>query len=359
MGVNIDKLGPNKWLLDVRVKQSGKEIRKRETFSGTQSQAQERFFELKKSLKEEGGQKSPDPISTFGDLLRLYQDRRSQLSPGQASKFNFLMSALGIVEISVFPEKFEKYLKLHRVTPTRKTGKHPSNASVNRYITMVKTAFNIAVDLDLMDKNPITKSRFPKLKEVPRDQILTDQQRIVLFNVIRREAPHLEAVTNYALQVPCRKSELVRMGKDHLDLFNNAIRVRNGTTKNDEGVWKPIPPDMVEYFRSLPPECPYLFYRVVKGSYRPLGDFKKAWTTCKRLAGISDLHFHDTRHMSATDMLDGGTPEQVVLAVAGWKTNMLRTYYHRAGKKSLELIRFKPGSGHKVDTHAERTVKSG
>ncbi len=27
--------------------------------------------------------------------------------------------------------------------------------------------------------------------------------------------------------------------------------------------------------------------------------------------------------MSATDMLDGGRPEEVVLAVAGWKTNML------------------------------------
>lgn len=104
MGVNIDKLGPNKWLLDVRVKKSGKEIRKRETFPGSFIQAQERYFELRKCLKEEGGLKAPEPVSTFGDLLRLYKDRRSKLSAGQASKFNFLMNELGTVPISLFPK---------------------------------------------------------------------------------------------------------------------------------------------------------------------------------------------------------------------------------------------------------------
>ncbi len=359
MGVNIDKLGPNKWLLDVRVRKSGKEIRKRETFLGTRIQAHDRYFELRKSLKSEDGLSVPENLSTFGDLLKLYQDRRYQISGGQASKCGTLMADLGSVPIPLFAEKLDKYMRLYRLTPRRKTGKIPANASFNRYITLIRTVFNIAVDLDLIVKNPITKSRFPKLKEVSRDQVLTEQQRLILFNVIRQEAPHLEAITNYALQVPCRKSELIGMCKDQLDLFHNSIRVRNGTTKNDEGIWKPIPPDMVEYFRTLPPECPYLFYKLVRGTYRPLGDFKKSWKRCKQLAGVPDLHFHDTRHMSATDLLDGGTPEQVVLAVAGWKTNMLRTYYHRSGKKSLELIRFRSGSGHTVDTHTEKMTEKG
>ena len=37
MGININKEGPNKWLLNVRVKRGAKEIRKRETFYGTRS----------------------------------------------------------------------------------------------------------------------------------------------------------------------------------------------------------------------------------------------------------------------------------------------------------------------------------
>jgi hypothetical protein len=39
-------------------------------------------------------------------------------------------------------------------------------------------------------------------------------------------------------------------------------------------------------------------------------------------------------------MVDNGTPEQVVMSAAGWKTNMLRTYYSRGDKKALGLVRF-------------------
>ncbi len=154
------------------------------------------------------------------------------------------------------------------------------------------------------------------------------------------EAPHLKAVVRFALQVPCRKSELVGMTVDDLDLFNNVIRVRNGETKNGAGLWKPIPPDMREYFRSIPVGCKYLFYRQDKNGYHSLGDFKKAWKRCLNIAGVNNFRFHDTRHCSASMLVDNGTPEQVVMSIAGWKTNMLRVYYNREPKKTLDLVRF-------------------
>jgi hypothetical protein len=42
--------------------------------------------------------------------------------------------------------------------------------------------------------------------------------------------------------------------------------------------------------------------------------------------------------------------KQVVMQVAVWKTNMLKTYYHKAGKQALGLVRFIPGGGYLVDT---------
>ena len=111
-------------------------------------------------------------------------------------------------------------------------------------------------------------------------------------------APHLKPAVEFAMLVPIRKSELVNLKKDALDLFNNVIRLRNGTTKNKRGTFIPIPPDMLPYFRSIPSESEYLFYRRVGDRYFSLGDFKKAWQRVKRLAGIEDFHFHDLRHMS-------------------------------------------------------------
>ncbi len=90
------------------------------------------------------------------------------------------------------------------------------------------------------------------LKEVTRDKVLSVIEIDRLLSVMEQNAPHILPLTHFALRVPCRRSELVNMRREDLDLFNNAIRVRNGTTKNDEGCWKPIPPDMVAHFRSLP-----------------------------------------------------------------------------------------------------------
>jgi integrase len=96
-----------------------------------------------------------------------------------------------------------------------------------------------------------------------------------------------------------------------------------------------------------------VFGRMVKGSrnersndnahFAGLGCFQNAWDTVRREAGLPDIHFHDTRHVSATNLIDNGTPEQVVMTIAGWKTNMLRTYYHRDPKKALGLVCFGRG----------------
>jgi hypothetical protein len=55
MALNILKLGPNEWFLDVRYKKNGKQFRQRETFAGTKQAAEERYLELKKGLRNEAG----------------------------------------------------------------------------------------------------------------------------------------------------------------------------------------------------------------------------------------------------------------------------------------------------------------
>ena len=98
---------------------------------------------------------------------------------------------------------------------------------------------------------------------------------------------------------------------------------------------------MERYFRMHPPGCPWVFYRLGHyGEYLPLGNFRRAWGRALKLAGIKDFRFHDTRHISASNMVDSGTPERVVMQVAGWRENMLDRYYHRAGRDHFSLIRW-------------------
>ncbi len=349
MGLNIERIGPREWFLDVRAYQYGKEQRRRETFHGTQVQAESRYLEIRQELKQGKPNSQGRCLKTFREVLVLYKEKSPPFGAPHEYRYGQLTRHLGDVPIPALADRLEAHIKTLKANPSR-IGKPLADASINRLMQMVNAALNLAVRLERLEKNPISKARFPKLREVSRDRVLTDTEANRLLAVVSNQAPHLLPILTFALQVPCRKSELVRMVKADLDQANNAIRVRNGTTKNDEGCWKPIPPDMRGYFRAIPPQCPYLFYRLEKGMYKTLGDFKTAWLRCLRLAEVRDFRFHDTRHISATNLLDNGTPEQVVMAVAGWKTNMLRTYYHRSGKKSLGLVRFGLGAVHFSDT---------
>lgn len=350
--MGIKKIGPNEFFIRARVKLRGhdprrpvEDRRRQERFKGSRAQAEERYLQLKTELR--GKPHFPEQqAKTFGDLLLRYQGYRGgEIPRSQRGVYKTLLRDLGPVDLRSLGRTLERYALLLRRTPSARTGRLLSPGAINRHRAMVSVTLRLAVDLGALERSPLNKAVWPKLKEVPRDRYLDDRDAQRLLEATERVAPHLRALVQFAILVPCRKSELVNMRREDLDLFNNAIRVRNGTTKNDDGSWKPIPAEMVPYFRSLPADCPWLFYRQLKkGGYRPLGDFKRAWDTALREAGITDFRFHDTRHISATNLVDAGTPERVVMAVAGWRTNMLSTYYKNLSKKALALVRFPTGS---------------
>jgi integrase len=360
------------WRVKARVRYCGKILQKQCTLppGRMKEDAKALLEQIKKDLRH--GQKNAVcslklPIELFKDILRVYREKspHAPFSEKHEAAVDKLDNDLGNVIIEAFPDRFEEYLKLimRQDSPEKKP---KSSATHNRPIEIARAAFNICHTLGHVSGNPITRARFPKMKETPRDVSLSEDERGSLIEVARknRHTVHIADALNYFLQVPCRKSEIVRMKVRDIDLFSKGIRIRNGTTKNEQGVDKPIPPNMLDFFtkrvkESKSPEEP-VFCRVVKGSRKdregreprimPLGDFKTAWRTVRKDAGLPGLRIHDTRHVSATTLIDNGTPEQVVMMVAGWKTNMLRTYYHRNPKKSFSLIQFSPKREHSVNT---------
>jgi len=231
MGFNIRKTDANEWHLDIRVFKAGKEVRKRETFRGTKHEADERFLFLKNEIRNGYAMSPARKLLTFGDVLNLYRDKCESFSETRRSLYSILMRALGEVALPAFVDSFEAFLKYHRVNPSPVTKKPLANSSLNRFREFVITAFNMAVNLEVLVKNPINPMRFPKLREVPRDRVLTQLESVRLLNILSVDAPHLMPMVRYAMQVPCRRSELVGMLREDLDMFNKVIRPK--TTKGD------------------------------------------------------------------------------------------------------------------------------
>ncbi len=343
----MTKIGPNEWRIRVSVRVPGKDypVTKQETFRGTKTEAEGRKTDIIRFIRS--GSYSKRSYDTFRDLLEDYKEKRNKTSAPDLSRIRKLDSDLGHVRIDNFADVFEEYLRQVRKTPTIR-GTMPSHKTVNRLVQMVGAVFNLAVNLDRVESNPITKHRFPKAIEKPRDRYLDQEERERLLRAIREHRPHILPFVMYNLAVPCRKGELIHAKREQYNRFTNTVYVPD--SKSGDPLFKPVPPHMVPYFKSIPQECPWLFYRHDRNGYHPLGDFRKAWAYCLKKAGIAHTTIHDLRHCSATDLYSAGNSERSIMDVAGWRTPMLSTYRHKDGLRSAQGIRFQSPSDYKATT---------
>ena len=157
------------------------------------------------------------------------------------------------------------------------------------------------------------------LAEEPRDRYLSQEERGRLLQAIERHAPHIGPIVTYMLAVPCRSGELASLPKTAYNSFTNTVYIPD--SKAGIPINKPVPDEMRSYFLSIPADCPYLFYRHDRNGFHPIGDFKKAWKTCLRFAGLKNVRVHDLRHCAASDLYEAGNPERRIMDIAGWRTS--------------------------------------
>lgn len=284
-------------------------------------------------------------VCNFSELLTCYKEKKGVMSSSHLRKISYLEKEVGSYRVDDFADRFEAWLKIERQSARNRHGspiRHGSSpAKGNRFIEIARAAFNIGVAMNIVSANPITKERFPKQKEIARDAVLTPEKEAELLQIVDKEQPHLSQIVRFALRVPSRKSELVNLRIEDVDLINGRVRIRNEQSKTKRGILKPIPPELKDYFYNLPKDTEYVFFKRFKnGVIKPLGDFRRTWNKCLKKAGLTGFVFHSTRHVSATRMIDNGTPPQAVQAIAGWSTDMLKVYYSRDQGHALKQVKW-------------------
>lgn len=349
IGYKIEPIDKKCYDIFVRIKRDGKEyLRQQKGFIGTKTESVRRAEEIVAELIKKAetsvaakGSCSLTYLKTFGECVIFYKARDHKWYSNKCHldrvEIEFQKTSIDAIQVEC-----EDFLTRMEHTLTEK-GTCYSHHQLNRWIERVSRVVTFCKEKKVIPQN--VHFSIKKYHTEPREVNISQSDVVKLLESIKLHRPYLLPITEFALKIPARLGELLKLEKEFVFADEEVLRIKGSNSKNGKGVTKPIPPQQNEYFATIPDDVSNAFFRVDQNGNRvPLKRFTKAWTYCVEQSGIGkNIRFHDLRHFSASQMLNKGLPERQIMDIAGWKTNMLSTYFQKdsveSSKAALNLMK--------------------
>jgi integrase len=310
--------------------------------------------------------------TTFDELADAYfayvvHQQRKRSWPRDRTSIRALSAYFGGKRLSdITPAVIEQYRAWRRESVSRR-GQAPTPATLNRELACLKRMFNVAIKGLLVLKGGVPVSnpaaRVSLERETnERDRVFSQNEFQALMDV----APaHLKPIVLAAYHTGMRRSEILGLTWDRVDLKAGVIRLRPENTKTREGRSIPLTKELSETLRNATiyldesgQRVPYVFTYAA----RKIGSVRRAFETACRAAGISDAVFHDLRHTFVTNMRRAGVDYFRIMAITGHKTMSVFKRYNTVDHGDLQhaigqLDTYMDTSAQSAGPHISQTIE--
>ena len=308
-----------------------------------------------RSQKWQDGRKARE--TPFVDLLQKYLDEEC---PKMASGDNQQYKVLAMMEHKLFskpvsaitPEDIDSYKK-ERVCARM------AASTINIELSLLSSVFKMARRHGFPNLgNPASADLIPRMKRPPeatRDRTGTEEE---VNEILRNsDSSFLRPFVILLLETAARRSDLIRLRWESVDLDSDTPSVHFVYTKNDQPRRIPLSPKAAKVLEALPGLRKGPIFKKVK--WKPEGpqddganapalradSVTQAWIRARDRAGESnpdlrDLRLHDNRHTAITYLVqDTDLKPLEVAAISGHKDiRVLKRYFNPdAAKLSRKL----------------------
>jgi len=149
--------------------------------------------------------------------------------------------------------------------------------------------------------------------------------------LVRALPEYLQGMVRFAYLTGWRLSEITGLRWEDVDLYNEAILVE--TSKNAQGRVLALRGELRTILQHQAQDATEWVFQLER---RPVGDFRKAWRTACKAAGIPGKRFHDLRRSGVRNLVRAGVDASVVMSISGHKT---RSVFDRYNVTSMDDIR--------------------
>lgn len=204
-------------------------------------------------------------------------------------------------------------------------GKAVSNQTVNLEMSSLKHLFNLAIEDDLLEKNPC-RSIKPLKKSDKRQRLLSEDEKKRFWREVEKD-DFLKNIVEVAIYTGIREGQILAIQVADIDFEKYQLKIiaSKGRPKRtipiNQKAW-----DVLK--RASEGKTGYLF--ISQRTNGKLTRFEKKWTKALKDAGIEDFRFHDCRHWFGTSLMKRGAAQVAIKELLGHSSTALTDIYTNA-----------------------------
>lgn len=209
-----------------------------------------------------------------------------------------------------------------------------SPASCDHHLKLMRHMFNLAVEWEMLEKNPL--SRIPLFKEDNKvENYLDEQQLKQLLYVLHTDKNRMTCnVMLFLLSTGARLNEALSAKWSQVDMDNRVwvIPATNSKSKRVRSV--PLNQSALDVLAQLgTKEHDYLFMSSRSDTH--LKEIHTGWKSLREKAGLPHLRIHDLRHSFASFLVNNGRTLYEVQQILGHSVPTVTQRYSHLSAKTL------------------------
>jgi len=208
-------------------------------------------------------------------------------------------------------------------------------ATANHHVKLLRHVLNVALDWDVIGKNPVAKVRMlPVNNKIER--YMTDKQLGKLLEVLATDpARNACNVALFLLSTGARLNEALTAKWANIDREHRLWRIPAADSKSNKVRSVPLNDSAIELLDQLDSEGKhdYLFVKKNGERYRYL---HQVWGRIRKEAGLPWLRLHDLRHAYASMLVNSGRTLYEVQAILGHADPQVTTRYAHLSTAALQ-----------------------
>lgn len=276
-----------------------------------------------------GGKKAA-ANKTFGDLMARYKKEHKSKNDESYKAAQFKIAR--ILTEPLMKVKLKDLEPIHFATwRDQRIAEGMMTSTVRRDIVIMSAALNLAIkEWKWLDSSPLKVIKKPKEPNGRNRRISQDEiDRLIEVMKYKRDSvpvtqmQRTAAVFLLAIETGMRDGEIASLTMDRVFLDRRVVHLREEDTKTTEARDVPLSSEAMRIIKQM---------GVTEGNVFGLTANKVShiFIDAYKLAGITGLHFHDSRHEAITRLSKKLNVLQLAAAVGHENLNQLRTYYNES-----------------------------